>query len=556
MFATIRKHQTWLWGFIIAAVIVSFVIYFTPSAARDRSQGGRSQFGTMHGRPITRQQYLDAYNDVRLTYFLRSGTWPDSGDARRMGFDTGRETQNRLVLIDQLEALNIHVSEASIAQWILDNFGGNQPATAKVKYDNFINELRLRHGVSEATLQGFIRRDIGINHLAQVAGLPGKLVTPRSAAEVYRQENEKIEAEAVVFPVSNYLATVQLDPAALGQFYTNRQSVYRIPERVQLYYLRFDRTNYLAQAEAALARRTNLAAEIDRAYLSSNPSAFTGTNGQPLPPDAAKARIREQERDRQALAEAHKEAARFATNFEVLTNLTVDTFVTVATNKGLATAVTEPFSEMESPRGLRVPRQLGSLAFKLTPAEPIALSPIRGEEGVFLFALKQRFPSEVPPLESIRPRVEQEFKQDQAARFAREAGTNFVQQVTNGLAQGKTWEAVVAEAKLTPVVLPKFGVASGPVPDWDRRVDLNQVRLAVRNLPVGKATEVLSGRDGAFVLYLKDRVPVPETELKQEMPKSLASLRQSEEYEAFSDWFRKQIERSRIDTGLNKTQSE
>jgi hypothetical protein len=159
-------------------------------------------------------------------------------------------------------------------------------------------------------------------------------------------------------------------------------------------------------------------------------------------------------------------------------------------------------------------------------------------------------------LEALRPRVEQEFKQDQAARLAREAGTNFVQQLTNGLAQGKTWQAVVAETNLTPVVLPQFSVGSGPVPDWDRRVDLNQARMAARILEVGKPSEVLSTRDGAFVLMLKGRVPVADTELKQELPKFLASLRQSEEYEAFGDWFRKQVERSRVDTGLGNEPSE
>jgi len=25
-----------------------------------------------------------------------------------------------------------------VAQWIIDNFGGDQPATAKAKYDNFV----------------------------------------------------------------------------------------------------------------------------------------------------------------------------------------------------------------------------------------------------------------------------------------------------------------------------------------------------------------------------------------------------------------------------------
>lgn len=556
MFATIRKHQTWLWGFIIAAVIVSFVIYFTPTAGQGRGGGGRSQFGTLNGRPISRQQYLEAYNDVRLSYFLRFGSWPDDADARQMGFNVGRETQNRLVLIDQLDALNIQVGEAAVAQWILDNFGGEQPATAKAKYDNFVAELRQRYGIAEDTLQGFIRRDIGVNHLGKLAGLPGKLVTPRSAAELYRQDNEKIQAEAVVFPASNYLASVQLDPAAIGQFYSNRQSLYRTPEQVQVHYLRFELTNYLAQAEAALTRRTNLAAEIDRVYLSSNPNAFMDTNGQVMPAEAAKARIRQQLQHNQALAEAHKEAARFATSFEGMTNLSADALVSLAAQRGMTGAVTEPFPEMQPPRALKVRDNFAAMAFKLTPEEPVALSPIRGEDAVYLIAMKERFPSAVPPLETIRARVEREFTQDQAARLAREAGTNFVQTLTKAMAEGKTWEAILAEAKLTPITLPPFGVSSGPVPDWDRRVDLNLARQAVRTLEVGKTTDVVSTRDGAMLLHLKGRTPVADTELKEELPKFMANLRQSQEYEAFSDWFRKQIERSRIDTGLAKEETD
>ncbi|HOY57080.1 MAG TPA: SurA N-terminal domain-containing protein [Verrucomicrobiota bacterium] len=557
MFATIRKHQTWLWGFIIAAVIVSFVIYFTPTSGRGRGGGGgRSQFGTLDGRPISRQQYIDAYGDVRLSYFLRFGSWPDDADARRAGFNEGQETQNRLVLIDRLDALNIQVSESAVAQWIIDNFGGDQPATAKAKYDNFVAELRQRHGVSEQALQGFIRRDIGINHLAEVAGLPGKLITPRQATELFQEENEKIVAEAVVFPASNHIASVQLDPAAIGQFYSNRLSVYRTPDRVQLHYLRFDVTNYLAQAEAALARRTNLAAEIERIYLSSNPNAFVDTNGQVMAPEAAKERIRSQTQRQQALAEAHKAAALFATAFETMTNLTADTLVAQAAEKGLVTAVTQPFAETESPQGLRVRENFVSMAFKLTSEDPVSLSPIRGEDAVYLIALKQRIPSQVPALEDIRTRVEQEFIQDQAVRLAREACTNFVNQLTNGLAQGKTWAAIHAEAGLTPIALPKFGVASGPVPDWDRRVDLNQARRVVRTLEAGKPTDALSTRDGGLVLYVKERVPVTDAELKEELPGYLAKLRQTAEYQAFNDWFRKQVEQSRIDTGLVKEGTE
>lgn len=556
MFATIRKHQTWLWGFIIAAVIVSFVIYFTPSVTRDRSGGGRSQFGSLNGRPITRKQFLEAYVETRLSYLLRFGTWPDQGESKRTGFDLDRETRNRLVLLERLRALNVLVEKEAVAQWIVDNFGGTQPATAKAKYDNFVRELRQRHTVTEEDLQNFIRHEIGVGHLAAVAGVAGKLVTPRLAAELYRQENEKVEAEAVVFAASNYLASVTLDPAALSQFYSNRQSVYRTPERLQVHYVRFDATNFLAQADQVLLRNTNLTGEIDRLYLASNPSAFMDTNGQVMPPEAAKTRIRQQLRERQAIFEAHKEAARFATNLESLKDPTGDSLVAVAANKGLAAAVTEPFAEGETPRGLKVRANFAEMAYKLTPQQPILLSPIRGDDAVYLIALKQRFPSQVPTLEVLQARVEMEFKQDQAVRLARAAGTNFLQQLTNGMSAGKTFAAVAAEANQPVIALPKFSTAARTVTDWDRRIDLSLAKSAAAGLTAGKASGLVSARDGGFVLCVKARVPVSETELAQELPKSLASLRQAEEYEAANEWFRKQMEASGLEAGTASGESQ
>ena len=42
MIGTIRKHSSWLWFIIIAAVIVSFVFYFSPSSRMGNGDSGGS----------------------------------------------------------------------------------------------------------------------------------------------------------------------------------------------------------------------------------------------------------------------------------------------------------------------------------------------------------------------------------------------------------------------------------------------------------------------------------------------------------------------------------
>ena len=56
--------------------------------------------------------------------------------------------------------------------------------------------------------------------------------------DLYKREHQEVATEAVFFSASNYLAGVTVPPSALAQFYTNRLAVYRLPERVQVSYVR------------------------------------------------------------------------------------------------------------------------------------------------------------------------------------------------------------------------------------------------------------------------------------------------------------------------------
>ena len=547
MIGTIRKHQTWLWALIIAAVIVSFVIYFTPSVYRDRS-GGRlqGQWGTIHGRPISRKEYVGAYTEAQIRQFLRTGRWPDASDARRAGLDLDRMARERIVLADRMKAMGLEVSDHTVAEWIADNFGNpGQPDSARTMYNAVVKELN-RVGLGEQDLARYARHEVGIGHLVAVAGVAGSLVTPREAEMQYRRQNERLEAEAVVLQSSNYLAAVALDPEKLVQFYTNRQASYRIPEKVQVQYVRFEFTNFQAQAEAALARRTNLTAELDALYVQAGASRFMGTNGQVLPPDAAKARIREDLLKSEARLAARRAAASFGTELEKLQPVKAENLATLATQKGMPVSTSAPFSEAEGPRELNVRQTFSRAAFALTPQLPVS-PPVVGEDAVYVLALQGRIPSEIPPFEAVRDRVTEDYRREQARQLARDAGAAFLATLTNTLAQGKTFTEAAAAAGLPCVVLPQFTAASRTLPDWDRRVNFEQAKMVAGNLQPGQASELVTTMDGALVLFLKRREAVTDAEVKQALPNYLTELRKERQFEGFSDWFQHQIEATAID---------
>lgn len=550
MIGTIRKHSTWLWLVIIVAVIISFVIYFTPGVGLDSPAGGGvTQFGTIYDRPITRKEYMEAFTDVQLRLFLRTGQWPDSFDLRRMGMNVEDETRNRIVLLDQVRANRIVADDAAVARWIAEQLGDpSKPGSARTFYNNLVTVVLPRHGIYDADFMRFIRHEIAVSHLLAVAGQAGRLVPPREAEEEFRRTHEKIDAEAVVFSSSNHLAEVKLDPPLLAEYYTNNRSLYRIDERVQVHYLQFLTTNYLAQADAFLERRTNLTEEIDREYITRGANSFVDTNGQIMPPDLAKAKLRTDLRDRQAAVEARKAASAFATNIESLNPPTAEALVKIAAEKGVLPLVTDPFGRNQTPPGLKVGRNFSEIAFKLSSSNAIS-STIVGQDGVYIIALKERLPAEVPALETIQERVTEDYKRDTSTRLAREAGNQFVQALTNGLAQGKTFAAICTEANVTPVALPQYSSATRAMPaNWDRRVNLEQLKAMTGTKAAGTATDLILTRDGGFVAYIKARTPVTEDEVKKELPATLADMQRQGQMEAFNEWFRHQLQVSRINT--------
>ena len=86
-----------------------------------------------------------------------------------------------------------------------------------------------------------------MEQLQQAIGLTGELVTPQEAAAAYQREHQELSAQMVFFSASNYLSSVIVTPAAVDQFYTNFLAEYRLPDRVQVSYVAFEVTNYLAR---------------------------------------------------------------------------------------------------------------------------------------------------------------------------------------------------------------------------------------------------------------------------------------------------------------------
>jgi len=301
MIGTIRKHSKWLWLVIIIATVISF-IYWGAGTSRMSSDRGmvRQNFGSIYGHKVTEQAYYEARNDFYLFYWFNYGLeWPD----RNPNFTDAtlqREIYIRLMLLQKAADLGIHVDDdevVTVANGLLRSIGRNRQPMPLSEFERLVLHPK---GLTAQDFKNFARETLIVEQLQQAIGLTGELITPQEAAIAYQRVHQQLSAQIVFFSASNYLSAVTVTPEAVASFYTNYLANYRLPNRVQVNYVAFELSNYLAAAEQKLGP-TNLNDQVDGIYrqygLKGVPDAKT--------PEEAKAKIREALLEQQAAKEAH-----------------------------------------------------------------------------------------------------------------------------------------------------------------------------------------------------------------------------------------------------------
>lgn len=536
MFGTIRKHQTWLWAVIITLTVISFVVYFSPYSRLNNSGYSRnpSGRGTINGEPVTDQQFLNAYREVDLYSFLNTSHWLNE-DRKRSEDDVNREVYMRLLLIQKEEQNGIHVSEqeaARLGRLVIARFERMGITSPQM----FVEKVLQPHGLQVSDFERYIQHEVGIQELVAAYGLTGQLLTPQDAKALYQRDHQELATEAALFPASNYLASIVVTPSQVSQFYSNRLANFAIPERVVVDYVKFNVTNYLAQAQTQLSTNINDLVEMNYERLGTNavPDAKT--------PEEAKAKIREQLIRRTALAEAEKHANSLVQQLSAMETNRAENLKLVAQSNGVPVHVSAPFDSEEGPKDMDVGADFVKQAFALTPDDPLA-GPLPGPDGVYVIALDRRLPREIPPLDSIRDKVLSDYKHNQAMIQARAAALNFFTSLTNSLGQGKTFEAASTQAGVQPVPVPPLSISTQHLPGFDDLVSLPQLKQVAFTTQPGKAGPPLPTSEGFLVLYVKAKLPLDQAQMEKDLPNFIASVRRNREFEAFNDWFRQQAER-------------
>ena len=532
MIGTIRKHSKWLWLVIIIATVISFVFWGAgPSRLGGGGGGGTvsGDYGSVYGEKITAEAYRDAQAGFLLLYWFRSGgEWPDRNPSfTREALE--RETYVRLMLFQKAKDLGIHVGEDAVvaaANELLRSIGRNGQA---VPAEEFAKQILQPKGLTIQDFQNFARQYLVMEQLQQAIGLPGELITPQEAAAAYQRDHQELSAQIVLFSASNYLSQVSVTPAAIAQFYTNYLAEYRLPDRVQVSYVAFEVSNFLAGAEQKLSQ-TNLNEQVDGVYRRYGASAFPDAKT----PAEAKAQIRTSLIRQRALSDARQQANDLANEVFGKEPARPENLAAVAKQKGLPVHATAPFASQFGPEEFTAPPGFVKAAFALTSDEPFA-GPIVGPNAVYVLAFGKLLPTEIPPLDQIRDRVTRDYQLNTATRLAWRAGTDFAHTLT-GMTADRGFATLCVSAGLQPQALPAFSLSTRELPELGDAAELNQLKQVAFTTPIGKASEFATNSAGGFIVYVQSRLPIDQAKMNSTLPSYITALSRERLNETFNQW--------------------
>ena len=537
MIGTIRKHSSWLWWVIAGLTIISFVWFMGSGPARNNRAGasGAASFGTLYGHEVTPEMYARANNEYKLYYWMQHHQFPGAREGVTEA-DARRDSYVRLLITEKAKSLGIRVSDDAVTSGAAELMASLGRKGQPLPMEQFAQQVLAPEGLTVADLQNYLRSDIAIQQMVMALGLPGALVTPQDAGQIYDHDNQEISASAVFFSYSNHLAAVTPTPAAVQDFYTKNQAAYREPDRVQVSYVAIELSNYLAAAELKIGK-TNLDNSVENVIRQQGMDAVPGAKTV----DEAKVKIREFFLRKEEASEAVAVAKDFADSLNALTN-----FAAAAKEKNLTVHSTAPFANGADLEGL--PESFVTAAFTMkADAQPYS-GMVEGPNALYFLSLDKVIPSYVPAFEQISSRVNDDYRATTAQGLARNAGAIFQSNVTAQVAAGKTFAQAATAAGYTPVLLKPFSLSSPSIPEAGERAEIRELKEAAFTTPLGKVSRFFPTSEGGFVLSPQALEPIDSAKKTAAMPQFVNQVRQARQQQAFNIWLQSEAMRELRDT--------
>lgn len=538
----IQSRITWI--IVLVVIVFSFVIWGTPFLFSSREEHERGAAGVLDGRPVSRIEYWDALQHVRLGVALATlGRLPQLDE--RTEPRLRQLAWQRIASLREAQRLGIVIRADEVQEAIRSQPMFQHEGKFRFElYRNFVNRLLGESGLDEAFFEDHVAEELALQRLRMITA-QAVLAPPADIARVFSVLEDRFRIEYLEIPSSIVESEVHVTDAHVEDYFARHKAKYEVPPRVIVQYVHFpyaehwnelpspheseiedyyDENRAQFTVEVAEIVTNTLGGLATMGELATNTTMSIQVLTQQVrkvrPLDEVRPQIVEALRRQMAMDRSEQRALEFVGRISPDRPKPPLSFEAAAQEFGVqvqespALLRNVPLATVDA--GLRFNRS----AFDLREeADQRFSSPIRGETGYYVLWLKERLPSRIPEFQEVRAEVERDVREE-AVAAALDARAEAL--LADLRAKRITLNEAAARWNLTVQRPPEFTATRTPTnyPVVERLMG----ELATCN--PGEYTPVIRStphRDTRLIAYVIERTAAPPGRL-MDMRRSIADL--------------------------------
>jgi hypothetical protein len=520
-----------VWAVLLVLIIVAFV-YWGSQTGKSGSQDEQDRFaGMLNGQPVAPEEFQHSYINSRLAIGLMVGRMPPP--SAEFEKEIRKTTWQRIAAEHQARDLGLPPTTDNEIRAAIEG----QPAFQhegrfnEQRFAMFVRSTLGELGFNLLQFEDYLRQEILLEKL-RVAVSSTLQVAPTEVQQTVASLSDFFRLDYAVIPADTNAARSVTVKEAQALFDRDPKA-FTVPEKVQVSYVVFPYTNYVAGAtssvEEAVAYYNENMERFSRLVSVTNPPPLGVTNAAPsiskqqerIPFDEVKTNVFAILKQEAARNRAADLASEFANQLAPDRKGKCLTLAEAAAKARLAIRTAGPFAAGEPVPAVENVPAFSRTAFALgTNADERFSDGIRGDDGMYVLYLDQRLPARVPAFVEVAQEALAAARSEANSK-AQETKAN---QVREALAKAPPAQPVAA-------IVQPFGVSvltlTGTVMTARANTNENaEVLLRAAMLHnAGEVCDVQRGNDGSLlVARVTERKGADEATIKNLQPQVQASV--------------------------------
>jgi len=507
-----------LWGAFALLISVAFVGMSMPNSQRSaakRDQAAAKLAGKLFGEEVSRAEFGQAYQSIRLNYTLQYGPFRVTEEIQKV-LETA--AWQRIAMLKKAQQLGLVVTPEQIVSSIQRQPIFQNQQTGQFDPNAYNAALQQIQSFTGMTPQGVERHFSEEVLLQKVSAIPaqGALVTEDEIKNAFHLYTDKLTVEYSTLPRS-LSKTPKVSEEEAQRYFARNPEEFRMPEKAIVDYVQFAVADYIEQAEVT--------DEMIALFYENNKQRFLK---QPAEGEAPAAELEYQplEEVQESITEQLQQAiARSAANDQAdeLVNQLADegaTFKSATQELGLDIIDNTPaFTMVDVVKGVDPTAPFQRAAFALEKDETHYYSdPVVGRDFIYVLSLSKKLPSFLPSFDIVREAATESAKLAAAEKAYVEKAEQVHAEIAEELLGGKSFENALGAYKLKPTTTEPFDITTELEDDFGR-----EIKGASVFYDQGQLTDLVATTDEFIVAFVLTKTPGDETAALPGMRAELAN---------------------------------